>query len=294
VLADGSTLDCDGGDPDLLRAARVGLGSLGAIAEVTLRCLPAFTLRGVDAPAPLGETLEHFDERVAQNDHFEFFVFPHARTALTRTNNRTDDAPRPRGRASAYLNDIVLTNHAFGLFCRVGRRLPRLIPSLNRAVTRLAGSSTRVDSSAAIFASPRLVRFTEMEYALPREHTTAAVRAVMELVEREGFAVPFPIEVRTVAADDALLSTAAGRDSGFVAVHMYRGMEWEPYFRAVEAIMDTFEGRPHWGKRHFQTAASLAARYPDWERFGAVRARLDPNGTFANAWTDRVLGPAHG
>ena len=156
------------------------------------------------------------------------------------------------------------------------RRMPSRIPQLNRLVTRLAGSSKRVDSSAAIFATPRLVRFTEMEYALPREHTVQAVRRVMALIARRGFAVPFPIEVRTVAADDALLSTAAGRDSGFVAVHMYRGMEWEPYFRAVEAIMDELGGRPHWGKRHFQTAATLRARYPEWDRFQAVRARLDP------------------
>ncbi len=90
--------------------------------------------------------------------------------------------------------------------------------------------------------------------------------------------MPFPIEVRTVAADDAMLSTAAGRDSGFVAVHMYKGMEWGPYFQAVEAIMDGLGGRPHWGKRHFQTAATLRPRYPDWERFQAIRARLDPRG----------------
>jgi L-gulonolactone oxidase len=113
----------------------------------------------------------------------------------------------------------------------------------------------------------------------------------MEMIEQRGFAVPFPIEVRTVAADDAFLSTAAGRDSGYVAVHMYEGMEWEPYFRAVEAIMDELDGRPHWGKRHFQTAATLRSRYPDWDRFQAVRARLDPEGRFANDWTDRVLDP---
>lgn len=292
VLADGSTLACSPErDAETFRAARVGVGALGAIAEVTLRCVPAFTLRGVDAPAPLEDALERFEELALANDHFEFFVFPHARTALTRTNNRTDEPPRPRGRAAAYLNDVLLTNHAFGLFCRAGRRMPARIPQLNRVVTRLAGRSLRVERSASIFASPRLVRFTEMEYALPRERTVEAVRAVMELVPRRGFAVPFPIEVRTVAADDAFISTAGGRDSGFVAVHMFEGMEWEPYFRAVEEIMDGLEGRPHWGKRHFQTAATLRERYPQWERFQAVRARLDPHGRFANAWTERVLGP---
>ncbi|HEY4895032.1 MAG TPA: D-arabinono-1,4-lactone oxidase [Solirubrobacteraceae bacterium] len=292
VLADGTTLECStDDDEDIFRAARVSLGALGVVAEVTLRCVPAFTLRGLDAPAPLQETLERFEETSMANDHFEFFVFPHANTALTRTNNRVDEPPRPRGRAGAYVNDIVLTNHAFGLFCRAGRLMPRRIPQINRLLTRLAGRSERIESSASIFASPRLVRFTEMEYALPRANTTEAVRRVMDMIERRGFAVPFPIEVRTVAADDALLSTAAGRDSGYVAVHMYRGMEWRAYFTAVEQIMDKLDGRPHWGKRHFQTAATLRPRYADWDRFQALRARLDPGGVFANDWTDRVLGP---
>ena len=295
VLADGSTLVCSPErDPEVFRAARVGLGALGGVAEVTMRCVPAFTLHGVDAPAPLRETLDHFEELALANDHFELYVFPHTETALTRTNNRTEQPPRPRGRASAYLNDVLLTNRAFELACRAGRRFPSRIPQLNRLAARLAGRSERVDSSPAIFSSPRLVRFTEMEYAVPREHTPQAVRRVMELIERQGFAVPFPIEARTVASDDAFLSTAAGRESGFVAVHMYRGMAWEPYFRAVEAIMDELGGRPHWGKRHFQTAASLRPRYPDWDRFQAVRARLDPEGRFANAWTDRVLGGVDG
>lgn len=291
VLADGSTLRCAATDAELLRAARVGLGALGAISEVTLRCVPSFTLRGVDAPAPLGETLERFEELVLANDHFEFFVFPHTDVALTRTNNRTDAPPRPRGRVARYTNDVLLTNHAFELFCRLGRRVPSRIPQINRLVTRLAGSSRRVDRSDRVFASPRLVKFTEMEYSVPRARTVEAVRGVLEAIEQSGFRVPFPVEVRSVAGDDAMLSTASGRDSGYVAVHMYCGMEWEPYFRAVERIMDELDGRPHWGKRHFQTAETLRRRYPEWGRFQAVRARLDPKGRFANAWTDRVLGP---
>jgi L-gulono-1,4-lactone dehydrogenase len=292
VLADGSTLLCSRErDAELFRAARVGLGALGVVAEVTLQCVPAFTLHAIDAPAPLAETLERFEQLALGNDHFEVFVFPYADVALTRTNNRTARPPRPRARLNAYANDVLLTNHAFELFCRAGRRLPGLIPQINRLVTRLAGRSERVERSAAIFASPRLVRFTEMEYALPRERTPEAVRRVLEMIEQRGLAVPFPIEVRTVAADDALLSTAAERDSGYVAVHMFEGMQWRPYFSAVEAIMDELGGRPHWGKRHFQTAATLRARYPEWDRFQAVRARLDPEGRFANAWTERVLGP---
>ena len=78
--------------------------------------------------------------------------------------------------------------------------------------------------------------------------------------------------MRVAAADDALLSPSHERDTAYIAVHQYRGMEWRPYFEAVEAIMDDYGGRPHWGKRHFQTAATLAPRYPRWARLPGAPA----------------------
>jgi L-gulono-1,4-lactone dehydrogenase len=288
VTASGKVIDLDGGEE--LLAARVAVGALGIVTEVTLQTVPAFTLRGVDAPAPLAEVLDGLDARVDGHRHFEFFVFPHADSALTRTNDVVDEAPRPRSKLKAYVDDVLLGNHAFQLACVIGRAFPPAIPTLNRLVTRLGGSSTRVDRSDRIFASPRTVRFTEMEYALPRPVAADAVRAIKATAER--FAVNFPVEVRFVAPDDALLSPAHERETVYVAVHAFKGMEWEPYFRAVEAIADEHGGRPHWGKRHFQTAATLAPRYPGWERFAALRERLDPGGVFSNVYTDRVLGPA--
>ena len=150
----------------------------------------------------------------------------------------------------------------------------------------------RTDHGYRVYASRRDVRFTEMEYAVPREHGAEAVRRVIELVRRRRLPVHVPDRgARRSAPDDAFLSTAAGRDTVYVAVHQYRGMEFETYFRAVEAIMDDYGGRPHWGKRHYRSAAELAALYPDWDRFHAVRDRLDPGRLFANDYTDRVLGP---
>jgi FAD-linked oxidoreductase len=288
VTAAGEVLEIDGGD-DLL-AARVALGTVGVVTELTLQTVPAFTLRGVDAPAPLADVLDGLDERVGAHRHFEFFVFPHADTALTRSNDQVDESPRPRAAVRAYVDDVLVTNRAFQLACTIGRAVPSAIPALNRLVTRLAGARTRVDRSDRIFATPRLVRFTEMEYALPRHVAADAVRAIKSEAER--FPINFPIEVRVAAADDAFLSPAHERETAYVAVHAFKGMEWEPYFRAVEAIADAHGGRPHWGKRHFQTAVTLAPRYPEWERFAAVRARLDARGVFTNAYTDRVLGAA--
>jgi L-gulono-1,4-lactone dehydrogenase len=292
VLGDGSVRHLNAAtDPELLRAARVGVGALGAISAVTLRCVPAFTLLRVDAPYRREEVLESFDERAEAHDHFELFSFPYSDLALVLERNRTEDLPRPRGRGAAYLNDIVLENWALEALAATGKAIPRLIPALSRLAGRLASGSRTSDRSDRVFANERRVRFTEMEYALPREHGPEAARRVVEWVRSNRYPVFFPIEMRVSAGDDAFLSPAQERDTAYIAVHQYQGMEWRPYFEAVEAIMDDYGGRPHWGKRHFQTAATLAERYPAWEQFQRARDTLDPQRVFANEYTDRVLGP---
>ena len=279
------------GDEDLLRAARVGLGALGVITAVTLRTLRAFTVRRVDEPRPLAELLVSLEELCERNEHFEFFVFPHAETALAIARNRTDEPPRRRGRLAAWANDILLENYVLELLARTGRRFPAGNRDLAGLATRLLSRTERVARSHQAFASERRVRFTEMEYALPRERGAEAVRRVLDLIAERDVAVFFPIEFRLVAPDDAFLSPAYQRPTAYVAVHQFERMPWRDYFEAVEEIMRGYGGRPHWGKRHFQTAATLSDLYPRWEDFQRARAELDPAGAFRNAYTDRVLGP---
>ena len=267
----------------------MSVGALGVVTEVTLRCAPAYVLRGVDAPAPLGEVLDRLDELASSARHFEFYAFPHSDVAMTRTNEIVAAPARPPGRVEGWLEDVLLNNHAFHVACEAARRAPAAIPRISRGVTATLGERTRIDRYDRVFASPRLVRFTEMELAYPRAAAREAIEAVLAEVRRHP--VIFPIEVRFVAGDDALLSPAAGRETVYIAVHNYRGMPYEPYFRAVQAIGERHGARPHWGKRHFHTAASLAPLYPEWERFQALRAELDPEGRFANGYVRRVLGP---
>src|SRR3954454_15886792 len=285
VLADGSERVVDAGGE--LAAARVGLGALGVVVAVTLRCVPAFRLHAVDEPMPVEAVLADLDAHVEGNDHFELFAFPHSPLALTRTNNRTEAPASPRRARRDWLQDVALDNHAFGLVNRLARRAPRAIPALNRFAGRSASRRERVAESFEVFASPRLVRFEEMEYALPREHAVAAVRSARQILERHP--VSFPIELRFSAADDALLSPAHARDSAYVAVHVYEGMSFEAPFREVEAVMGEWGGRPHWGKRSFLSAAALAPRYPRWADFAALRERLDSDGRFVNAWVRQTL-----
>jgi L-gulono-1,4-lactone dehydrogenase len=292
VLGDGSLIEVsEASDGDAFRAARVGLGALGVIYSVTLRAVPAFAMRRVDSPRPLEETLAGIDELAEHNEHFEFFVFPYTDTALVIERNRIEGPPRPRGRVEAYVNEILVENYGMDVLSRIARRFPASIPRLAGFAAERFSRAERTDRSYRVFASERRVRFTEMEYAVPRERGPDALRRVLALVRERGLPVGFPIEFRLVAPDNAFLSPAHERETAYVAVHQYQGATWEPYFRAVEEIMDSYGGRPHWGKRHFQTAETLAGRYPRWRDFQKVRARLDPEGRFSNAYTDRVLGP---
>ncbi|GDX28293.1 FAD-linked oxidoreductase [Actinomycetes bacterium] len=274
---------------EILRLGRVGLGALGAITQVTLQAVPAFRLRAVETPMRVDQLLEEIDMHVDTNDHFEFFWVPHTGWALTKRNNRTEDDVSPQPVVRHWIDKVLIENYGFGAVCAVGRMRPKWIPRLAKALPS-SGGREYVDTSYKVFASARLVKFYEMEYSIPRSHVVDALNEVRSMVDSNGHLLNFPVEVRFTKADDMALSTSYGRDSAYIAVHVYKGMDYQPYFRDVEAIMRTHEGRPHWGKLHFRTATDLAPAYPLFDEFLQLRKRLDPNRVFANEYTDRVLG----
>lgn len=293
VTADGTVLTIsESKNSELLSAARLGLGALGIVVELTIQCVPSFLLDARERPEPFTEVLDSFQERVAAADHFEFYWFPHTEMVLTKTNTRLPiDAPRhPLGQFKSWLDDRVVSNTLLAAICNVGRVMPAATPPINRLATRLTGNRDFTDVSTEVFISPRNVRFKEMEYALPREAIPQALRDVRALIETRGWRISFPIEVRAAAADDLWLSTASGRESGYIAVHRYFREDHHEYFRAVEQIMRGYQGRPHWGKIHYQDAASLSELYPHHADFVAVRDQLDPDRVFANPYLQRVLG----
>jgi L-gulonolactone oxidase len=242
-------------------------------------------------PLPWDEFLARWDGILETNDHVDCYWFPHTDTCTVKTSNRTEDPIRTRRGYKKWKSEIYYGNLRHGANAALGRRRPERIPELARGVVASMHRTERVDLSYHVFCTTRLVRFVEMEYAIPRHEMANGLRTIRALIEREGLLVDFPIEIRAIGADDIPLSMAAGRETCYLAVHLSAGTPFETYFHGVEAIMDGLGGRPHWGKMHFQTAASLAPRYPEWERFRAVRRRLDPDGRFSNAFADRVLGP---
>ncbi|MEY9851239.1 FAD-linked oxidoreductase [Leifsonia sp. EB41] len=278
---------------DLLPAVRLGLGALGVIVDVTLQCVPAYLLKAVERPEPLQQVLDSYLERSAAEDHFEFYWFPHTETGLTKTNTRLPlTEPRaPLSAAGRWLDDELLANGVYRGVCAVGTVVPGIIPRFSRLAQKLTGNRDFTDHSPRVFVTNRTVRFREMEYALPREAVPGALAEVKALIERRGWRISFPVEVRSAAADDNWLSTAYGRESGYIAVHRYYREDPKEYFAAVEEIMTAHGGRPHWGKMHYRDAESLRDAYPRFDDFLAVRDRLDPDRRFENPYLRRVLGP---
>lgn len=292
VTGSGEIVWCDErNNPELLSVARVGIGALGVVTKVTLQCVPEFNLHVKETVEDLDDLLDGFAEHAAANDHFEFFWVPGTEKAMVKRNNRTQRAAEPESKPAYFFNKIVMENVAFGGVCRVARRWPSTVPAIARSLSSLAGDREVVDRSDRVFASPRLVKFCEMEYGIPIEALPEAFRRVRAFAAELGEPILFPIECRVSAADDIALSTAEGRTSAWIAVHRYQGVDYANYFQGVEAIMNDYDGRPHWGKLHFQNAATLAPRYSQWDRFMETRAKLDPTGVFRNAYTDRIFGP---
>jgi len=291
VLADGSVAHCTPEqNPELFQGARLGLGALGVVTALTFGVEPAFLLTAHEQPLRFDEVLDRFEEFTTENEHFEFYWFPHTDRCSTKRNNRSGGPAAPLPRFSAWLEDEFLSNTVWDAACRVGRRFPGVIPSLAQISSRAWSERTYTDTSYKVFTSPRRVRFVEMEYAVPREAAVEVLRAVRERVERSDWRISFPVEVRVAPADDVWLSTAHGRDTCYIAVHLFRGTDEPGYFAEIERIMTAHQGRPHWGKLHTRDAAYLAEAYPRFADFAALRDRVDPERRFGNAYLRTVLG----
>jgi FAD-linked oxidoreductase len=297
VLADGTLVTCgpacgggDAGYPGLFDAARVAVGALGIVTAVTFRVEPAFLLTAREEPMAWPEVLGRLDELTAANEHFEFFWFPHSEGCLTKRNNRSPGPARPLPRWRYLLDDELLSNVLFGATTSLGRLVPASIPAVNKVAARALGARTYTDAAYRVFTSPRRVRFKEQEYAVPRAALAGVLGELRALFRRRDWRISFPVEVRVTPGDDIWLSTAYGRDSAYIAIHIQRTAAHQEYFADVEAVMTEAGGRPHWGKMHTRTAGYLAGVYPRFAEFVALRDILDPERRFGNPYLARVLG----
>ena len=261
VTATGDVVECSlESDAEVFRAAQVSLGALGVIVAARMRLLPLYRLHEQCRREPLDACLASLDERSRANRHFEFFWYPVDDCAFTKTLNPTD---RPR----------------FGT---------PLDPAAQGSGLASA-ERERVDDSWRIFPTVRENRFNEMEFSVPAERGVECFLEVRELIRTRHPQATWPVEYRTVAADEILISPAQGRATVAISIHEGAALPHATFFNDAEKIFRRHHGRPHWAKLHGLGRRELAELYPQWERFQAVRKRLDPDGRFLNECLRRLF-----
>ena len=243
VLASGEVAECDAQrELELFELARLSLGAVGVVSEVTVSVRPVYKLAERMWLEPLDDVLARVDELAAATRHFEFFWMPGSERTACKALAETDAEP----------------------------------------VYPLASEGARCAWSYEVLANERNDKHTEMEYSVPVARGPACFAALRARIARDFPDLRWPLEFRMLAADDLWLSTASGRATATISVHQGVELPDEPLFRACEEIFAAHEGRPHWGKVHYRTGAELASLYPRWADWWRARDRYDPDGLFLN------------
>ena len=288
VLANGDVLNCTQREnSEIFLAGRVALGMLGVMTEIAISICLRYRLVEDDFFLGSDELFERLDELIAKNRHFEFFWFPYSDIAVCKALNETEKAaPEPRGAEELRRRGLRYDggSRVFAGINEVLPYVPFLLKPAHGLFSRFMPAPAKVRWSHETFPSPRPVRFNEMEYAVPIARGAACVREVVAEIRKKRINTGFPIEFRTVAADDIWLSPFYRRDSATIAVHQYHKVDTGRLFDACEAIFRTNEGRPHWGKCHTRSREELVGLYPAFERFCSLRRELDPGGKFLNGY----------
>ncbi|MEP1472892.1 MAG: D-arabinono-1,4-lactone oxidase [Halieaceae bacterium] len=286
VDAQGDIIQCsEAENPELFDAARVSLGSLGIITEVTLQNVAPYRLARETVWREFDEILSIADSFADNHRNFEFYYIPFSGMGFTDVHDITDEEVSSTERLDGNdaVGDLKLARDWLDWSPQVRELL------LGSYMKTLADERV-VESSWKNYASERNVRFNEMEYHLPRENGLQAMREIRDALEAQHQEVFFPIEVRFVKGDDIWLSPFYQRDTCSIAVHRIFDEDFQPFFATIEPIMRRHGGRPHWGKLNSLNADDFRSLYPRWDEFVQLRKEYDPEGRFLNAYLASLFG----
>lgn len=286
LLGTGEIIHCSPDEnPDIYRAGSVSLGMLGVMTEIDMRVRPVYKLQRNFFLHPIDELFRQLDGLVNANRHFEFFWFPNSDVAVCKSLNETEGHAPTRHSARTLLargERRQPREYVFAGVSELTRYMPGAAKPVHQILSRFMPRKQKVRWSHEVFPTPCTVRFNEMEYAVPYAKGADVVREIAQAIRDKKIVSAFPIEFRTVAADECWLSPFFQQDSATVGVHQYAKQDPAPLFDLCEAIFRNHGGRPHWGKVHSFTRNEVAAAYPKFEDFCAVRRKLDPKGKFLN------------
>lgn len=272
----------------LFEAVKLSLGMLGIIIKVTLKVVPAYQLVGHSYRYSLENCLQQLNELKDANRNFEFFWFPYTNKVQVKTMNKKEGERNIRPKQHTF-KKIVMENGVFLALSEMSRIVPRTAKMVSTISSIGVPVGSEIDDSHSLYATPRLVKFHEMEYSVPADAMGSVLQDIDKAMKKKRFNVHFPIECRYVKGDSIWLSPSYKRDSAYIAVHMYKGMDYTDYFATIENIFQYYEGRPHWGKMHTMTYDKLVDLYPRLIDFLKIRSQLDHRRLFVNEYIRKLF-----
>lgn len=289
IDSNGELLECsEEKNTTLFKAGRVSIGTLGVVVKVKLQMVAAYKLKCESSVVNMLSILPQIPEMLKENRNLEFFYFPMTQKALCKKLNITNE-PIKDSKIKNYINQHLVENIALKAVCEATTTFKWNAQKVNKIMASFLGNDVRINHYNKILATERKVRFLEMEYNIPAASFASFFKELYHLINTKKFPVFFPIEIRWAKKDDIWLSPAYLRDSVYFAIHTYHKAFVPEYFAEVEKLALKYEGRPHWGKMHNQTATYLKKVYPKWNDFIQLREYLDPNRIFINEYMERIF-----
>jgi xylitol oxidase len=280
VKSDGSLVTVDRSNPDL-KALAVGLGAFGIATRVVLDIQPTYLVRqDVYRNAPWDTVLEAFDEVMASAYSVSLigdFGSPVIRELWQKTRvgsapdagEQPEPVPASRYGGTWYDDAEAPPDHALNVRAGIAGPWSDRLPHFRLDAPPSAGGDE-----------------LQTEYFVGRRHAVNALRTLRSLGDRISPHL-HATEIRTAAADDLWLSPAYERDSLCI------GFTWRNHptevmalLPDIEAVLATYEPRPHWGKLFVFSDEALARRFPRLPDFLELRTTYDPTGKFTNAFID--------
>ena len=279
ITPNGNVMDIDSSDEDLLHAARVNVGALGIVTQVTMQNRESYKLKKREWAAPTEDILANFDELAASHRHFEIFPLVYSDYSLVLSIDETDE-PIGQSEVEEEPSDDASIAESLGLS---DNPTPAERLRLSNATASRIQPTEAVDVSHKILSNVRNSRFNEMEYSVPAEVGAECLREILKTIYDEAIDVQFVLEYRYVGADDDWLSMSYGdHPHATISIHRTASADYRPYFNRIEPIFWKYGGRPHWGKVHNLTHVELTKLYPRFKDFMELRRELDPQGRMLN------------
>lgn len=264
VDARGEVIVIDGSDERRLRAARVSLGLLGVITQVTMKVSKAYSLHEWIGIMPYEKVVALEQAMHEKYRHFTYFWCALPSCVQWLGVDISTRAPE------------AFTNCCY---VRIFDPDPIDVGELETFTWR-----RRHDRSYRIYAEVYTKDFDEMEYMIPLEHAQACFREIITDQHEHFSKYRFPVEMRVTAGDDNYLSEYQGQARAAISLAGRMHKNDVDFFRACDRIFAKYQGRSHWAKVNFLDQNRLREVYPRFQDFVDVRREMDPEGRFLNEY----------